>query len=130
MKNKKMWIPVVALAVVAVLFLGIWFAARPETAEGGKEITVTVVHKDGAEKTFAYATDAEFLGQVLLAEGLAEGEQGPYGLMISAVDGETADWNVDKGYWALYIGAEYATTGADTTPIRDGDAFRLVYTIG
>ena len=58
------------------------------------------------------------------------GEEGPYGLTISAVDGETADWNVDQSYWALYIGEEYATTGADSTPVNDGDGFKLVYTIG
>ena len=53
-----------------------------------------------------------------------------YGLMITTVDGETADWNVDQSYWALYIGQEYASTGADTTPVNDGDSFGLVYTIG
>ena len=50
--------------------------------------------------------------------------------MISTVDGELADWNVDQGYWALYIGEEYATTGIDLTPIHDGDSFSLEYTIG
>ena len=67
---------------------------------------------------------------MLQAEGLIEGEEGPYGLMISTVDGELADWNVDQGYWALYIGQDYATTGIDTTPIQDGAAYSLVYTIG
>jgi hypothetical protein len=37
---------------------------------------------------------------------------------------------VDQGYWALYIGQDYATTGIDTTPIQDGAAYSLVYTIG
>ena len=50
--------------------------------------------------------------------------------MITTVDGETADWNADQSYWALYIGQEYASTGADTTPVNDGDSFGLVYTIG
>ena len=130
MKNKKALVSVLALIVAAALFVGIWLVSRPETAVGGKHITVEVVHKDGSEKMFTYHTDAEFLGPVLLAEGLAVGEEGPYGLMISAVDGETADWNVDQSYWALYIGEEYAVTGADTTPVRDGGVYRLVYTIG
>lgn len=130
MKNKKVLVSVLALAAVVVLFLGIWLGTRPETAEGSKHITVTVIHKDGSEKNFSYHTDEEYLGPVLLTGKLAVGEEGPYGLVISAVDGETADWNVDKSYWALYIGEEYATTGADTTPVRDGDSFKLVYTIG
>ena len=130
MKNKKTILAIIALVAVIAVFAGIYFATRPETTEGAKTITVTVVHKDGTEKEFTYHTDEEFLGPVLLAEELVKGEQSTYGLMISAVDGETADWNVDQGYWALYVGEEYATSGADTTPINDGDSFKLVYTIG
>lgn len=130
MKNKKVWIALTTLVLVAALMLGIYLTARPETETGGKVFTVLVIHKDGGEKTVFYETDAEYLGEVLLAEGLIEGEQGPYGLMISAVDGETADWNADQSYWALYIGEEYATTGVDTTPVTDGGEYRLVYTIG
>ena len=130
MKNKKTILAIVVLVAVIAVFAGIYFATRPETTEGAKTITVTVVHKDGTEKEFTYHTEEEFLGPVLLAEKLVKGKQDIYGLMISAVDGETADWNVDQGYWALYVGEEYATSGADTTPINDGDSFKLVYTIG
>ena len=70
------------------------------------------------------------LGTVLLNEGLVKGDLGQYGLYISEVDGEVADYSVDKGYWALFEGDEYAMQGADTTPIHDGDRFRLAYTIG
>lgn len=130
MKNKKLIIAVVALVAVVALMIGISVMNQPETSQGAKTITVTVVHKDGTSKDFEYHTDEKFLGAVILAEGLVEGEEGPYGLMISAVDGEVADWNVDQSYWALFVGEEYATTGADTTPINDGDVFKLVYTIG
>ena len=130
MKNKKIIIAAVALVAVVALMLGVWFATRPQTVEGAKEITVTVVHKDGSEKVFTYHTDEEYLGPVLLSEGLVEGEQGPYGLYIKAVDGVTADYDVDQSYWSLYVGQEMAMQGADTTPIADGDSFRLVYTIG
>ena len=130
MKNKKLLIAVAALVAVIGLMVGIALMNQPETSEGAKTITVTVVHKDGTSKDFEYHTDEEFLGAVILAEGLVEGEEGPYGLMISAVDGEIADWNVDQSYWALFIGEEYATTGADTTPVNDDDVFKLVYTIG
>lgn len=133
MKQKK-WIviaaAVLALVVLAAGMVGLYLKFRPQAQAGAKHITVTVVHKDGTEKEFTYDTDEEYLGTVLQADGLIEGEEGPYGLMISAVDGETADWNVDQGYWALYIGEEYATTGIDLTPIHDGDLFSLVYTIG
>ena len=128
--NKKIWIAVIALIAVVGVMAGIWFATRPEPVEGDKTITVTVVHKDGTEKKFTYHTDEEYLGPVLLAEELVVGEEGPYGLMISAVDGETADYNVDQGWWQIFIGETSATLGADSIPIKDGDTFKLVYTIG
>ena len=130
MKNKKLIVSIVALVLVIALMAGVYIATRPETAEGAKTITVTVVHKDGSEKVFEYHTDEEFLGAVITAEGLVTGYEGEYGLVIESVDGETADWNVDQSYWALFVGEEYATTGAGTTPIHDGDTFKLVYTIG
>ena len=130
MKNKKLLLGLGALILVIALMAGIFLTNRPETAEGVKTITVTVVHKDGTAKDFIYKTDEEFLGAVLQAEGLITGTMGEYGMMIESVDGETADWNVDQSYWALYVGEEYGTNGVDTTPIYDGDTFKLVYTIG
>ena len=130
MKNKKVWMGLAALVLAAALMLGVYLGMRPETETGGKEFTVLVVHKNGEEKQFSYATEEEYLGTVLLAAGLIQGEEGHYGLMVSAVDGETADWNVDQSYWALYIGEEYATTGVDMTPVTDGGEYKLEYTIG
>lgn len=130
MKNKKILIAAIVIVALIAVMVGVYFAARPAVAEGAKTISVTVVHADGSEKQFQYRTDEEYLGPVLLAEGLAEGEDGPYGLTIYVVDGEKADWNENQSYWALYIGEEYAATGADSTPVKDGDSFKLVYTIG
>ena len=132
MKKTWIWITaaVLALALLVTGMVALYVKFRPQATEGDKHFTVTVVHKDGTEKEFTYDTDEEYLGTVLQTAGLIEGEEGPYGLMISAVDGEIADWNVDQGYWALYIGEEYATTGIDTTPIQDGATYSLVYTIG
>lgn len=119
-----------ALVCVMALFLGLYTVTRPDTTAGQKTISVEVIHKDAIAKTFTYDTDEEYLGAVLLQEGLVEGEEGPYGLYIKRVDGEIADYDVDKSYWALYEGEEYATQSADQTVIEDGDHFRLVYTIG
>ena len=101
------------------------------TAPVGKNaITVKVVHKDGSEKVFTYRTDEEFLGAVLLADGLIKGNDGPYGLEITEVDGEAAIYATDKAYWALYEGDQYALQGISTTPIKDGGEYALVYTKG
>ena len=133
MKNKKMILAAVALVAVVAVFLGIYLVTRPGTVQGAKTITVTVVHADGSSKTFEYHTDEEYLGPVLLTQKLVVGNEGPYGLEIKSVDGEEAVWEASAAhgaYWALYIGEEYATSGADTTPVADGDVFKLVYTLG
>ena len=127
MQNKKLVISVIALALVIALFAGIYFATRPTTQQGAKTITVIVVHKDKTEKTFTYHTDEEYLDQVLLTEGLIEGYESQYGLVVEKVDGEAAIWETDNAYWSLYIGEEYASTGISETPVHDGSTFKLVY---
>lgn len=130
MKNKKLLYVLAALVTVIAIMLGVYLMSSPETAEGLKEFTVTVVHADGSTKEFTYTTEEEFLGACLLAEGLIAGPEEQYGLVIETVDGEDAIWAENGAYWSLYIGEEYATTGVDTTPVNDGDSFRLVYTVG
>ena len=131
MKSKKsLWLAVAALVLVAAIFLGVYLATRPETAEGSKTITVTVVHGDGTSKDFTYHTDEEYLGPVLTQNNLVQGDNGEYGLFIHTVDGEKADYNVDQSYWALYEGEEMAMQGVDTTPVKDGGVYKLVYTVG
>jgi hypothetical protein len=145
MKNKKILFGILAAVVLVALaaaMFGIWYVNRPAPdpveppqtdAQGqvvyAKTITIEVVHSDNATKTFTYQTNEGFLGPVLYAEGLIKAEGVDEG-MFNIVDGEKADWNENKSYWSLYVGEEYAMTGVDTTPINDGDTFKLVYTIG
>ena len=129
-KTAKLLLPVLVLLAAASLFLGLHLASRPEAAQGQKSISVEVIHADGSEKTFSYQTDEEYLGSLLLAEGLIKGEQGPYGLYITEVNGEVAVYEQNKAYWSLFVGEEYATQGIDLTPLTDGGVYGLVYTIG
>lgn len=130
MKNKKLILAAVALVAVAALMLGAYFLTRPDTAEGSKTITVTVVHRDGSEKVFTCRTEAENLDDVLLAEGLVEGDDSAYGLYIHTADGERALWEEDGAFWAVYIGSESAVDGVSKIPVYDGGEYSLVYTIG
>ena len=127
-KNTKLIVAVIALVVVIAALLCVYAVTRPETSQGAKTFTVEVVHADGSTRTFTYHTDEEYLGAVLLAEGLIAGEEGPYGLTIITVDGEDAVWETDNAYWAIMVNGEYGTNGVDTTPVNDGDVFQLVYT--
>ena len=112
------------------MLLGVYFATRPETKAGSKEITVRVVYEDGSSKDFAYQTDEEYLGAVIMVEGLVKGEMGPFGLYIHEVDGVRAVWEENGAYWGINIGDEPAVTGADEVVIEDGGIYSLVYTIG
>lgn len=126
--NKKTITVILALVLAVAILLGLYFLIMPRATAGNKEFTVTVVHGDGSSKDFTYKTDAEFVGEVLLAEGLIAGEEGPYGLYIHSVDGEKAVYEEDGAYWAFYVGEAYATQGIDLTPIEDGALYKLVYT--
>lgn len=130
MKNKKVWAGLLALVLVIAAMGWLWLGSQEKTIEGGKNITVTVVHGDGSEKVFTYGTNDEYLAKIILSEGLVAGVEGPYGLEIQTVDGETASWEENRSYWAIFIGEEYATTGADGIALTDGGQYRLVYTIG
>ena len=120
----------VALLVCIAVMAGVWLVTRPETTAGSKTITVTVVHKDGSEKIFTCTTDAEYLGQVLVDENIVVGSYGEFGLYFDTADGEKADWNVDNGWWQVFIGEEAAMVGSDQIPLTDDGAYSLVYTIG
>lgn len=129
MKNKKMLLALAALVVVVAAMLTVYLLTSPETSQGAKTYTVTVVHGNNTTKTFTYRTDEEYLGAALEAEGLILSEGADAG-MFHTVDGEKADWNVNKSYWAFYVGEEYAIKGIYDTPVTDGGQFKLVYTIG
>lgn len=117
---------VLALALVLVMVFAL-------AACGGKTanatVTVTVVHGDGSSKDFTVKTDKEMLGEALTDEKLVDGEEGPYGLFVKTVDGETAD-DAKQEWWCLTKGGESVETGVDSTPVEDGAAYELTLMTG
>lgn len=91
-------------------------------------ITVDVVGSDGKTTTFTIETAEEYLRGALEQENLVEGEDGPYGLYISHVNGERAVYETDGAYWAVYEGDVAAMTGVDEIQLKDGATYKLVYT--
>ena len=127
--NKKGIIAAVCLAAVVALLLGVWWAMSPKGAAGEKHITVQVVHKDGSAKDFNLNTDQEYLGPALVEGGVVEDNQSAYGLYILTADGETADESAQE-WWNITRAGESLTTGADSTPIADGERYELTLTVG
>lgn len=130
LKNtKKILIALIGLIVVIAVLFGVYRFTKPATVQGAKTITVDVIHKDTSQKTFEYHTDREYLGEVLIDEGLVSGEEGAYGMFITTVDGETVD-NANQEWWCITKNQEMLNTSADQTPIADGEKYELTLTIG
>ncbi len=130
MNSKKTFFTVIALVALVAIMAGIWIFVRPKVQQGAKTITVTVVHSDGDTKEVTYHTDEEYLGALLVAEGLITGHNDKYGMVIETVDGEEAVWEKNGAYWAIYVNDEYGMVGVDKQTIADGDHFKLVFTVG
>ncbi|MCL1832127.1 MAG: DUF4430 domain-containing protein [Oscillospiraceae bacterium] len=82
-------------------------------------LTTTQTNHDGQGVT------TPTLGEVMRTEGLTE-QTG----LIDTINGITADWDTDEAYWAFYIDGEYALQGIDDTTVKNGAAYKIVYTIG
>ena len=128
MKNKKL-LGLCALILAVAVLAGVFFLTRPDTTAGGKNISVTVIHKDESQKVFELSTDQEYLGPALVEGKVVEDNQSDYGLYILTADGETVD-EANQEWWCVTKGGESLMTGADETPVADGDTFELTFTVG
>ena len=130
MKKKQILAAAAFLILLLAVFL-VWHFHRPAPVQGAKTITLEVVHGDGTSASFTLNTEAGTLGDALRAEeGLVAGDNGPYGLMVNTVDGETADWNRARAWWCLTKDGKRVDTGIDSTVIADGEHYEFTYTIG
>ena len=126
-----------AKSIIAVIILLVFVAAAifackyfsPKANEGGKTITVEVVHGDESKKTFTISTDAEFLRGALEQEKLVEGSESEFGLFVTKVDGETADDSLQQ-WWRFSKDGVDLMTGVDEAPIADGEHYEITLTTG
>lgn len=120
---------ILALALALAMVFALCACGEKQTAADTKTVTVTVVHGDGSTKDFTVKTDKELLGEALTDEKLIEGENGPYGLFVKTVDGETVD-DANQEWWCLTKGGESVETGVDSTPVEDGAAYEWTLMVG
>ena len=127
--KKPLVIAAVCMVIVAAVLFAVWRMNAPKGTAGSKTVTVEVVHKDGSSKDFPLHTDEEFLGRALVEGGVVEDNQASFGLYILTADGETADEG-NQEWWQVTQNGESLNTGADSTPIADGDHFELTLIVG
>ena len=131
-KNKKSGLIAVLLLVALVVAAAaayFVFVPQPEANTELKTISLTVVHGNGDENVFTLDTPCETLGEALVNAGLITGEEGPYGIYIMTVDGETVDESLQQ-WWCLTKGGQQHNNSADSTVLADGDAYELSFTEG
>ena len=118
----------VCLLVVAVALL-LWCFIMPEGGGETRTIVVQVIHSDSSTRDFTLKTEAANLGEALVEGGVVEDNQQIYGLYILTADGETVDESRQE-WWMLTKDGEMLNTGADSTPIANGEHYELTFTVG
>lgn len=96
--------------------------------EGATVFQFSVVDLEENETKFEIHTDETTVGAALLKLELIEGEDGPYGLYVTKVNGIAAIYEEDGSYWAFYENGEYGMTGVDLTDIDPDVAYSFVQT--
>lgn len=96
--------------------------------EGQKTITLEVKAEEKSVE-FVLRTNAEFLADALLEHNIISGDEGPYGVYVTHVNGMEADYDKNRSFWSLEKDGLQLTTGVSETGIKDGDRFTLVYKI-
>lgn len=94
----------------------------------GVILVLEVTDDNGVVSKYELLTNQPTVGAALLEEGMIEGDESEYGLMVTHVNGLRADFNEDGAYWAFYVDGEFATAGVDATEIEQGRVYALVYT--
>ena len=120
---------VMLIAVMALTVISCSKEKEDNTTPGEITITVEVINKAGESKEHEIKTTGTTLADALLEAGLVEGTTDEYGLYITTVDGELADYSADQSYWAISKDGEYLMTGASSTNIADGEHYELTYTV-
>lgn len=123
MSEKKRKITLAAaLIVLLALFAAVWLNFMPHGSSLEKTVVFEVTHLDGAGSSFTLMSNCDTLGELLEANELIAGEDGPYGLYVKTVDGETVDESLNQ-WWCFTKDGEMLMTGVDDTVIADGEHY-------
>ena len=134
MKSKQgAIIAIVAAIAVIAAGLGLYFHFKSEPSDATEKTVTLEIVADGESVTKTYKTTADNLGKMLVEENIVEDNQTEYGLFIQTVhiDGKARTCDDSKQeWWCLTKNGESIMTGADLTPLSDGDKYELTLTVG
>lgn len=100
------------------------FVEYEEKGEGTLHFFLDI-YFESDEKHYEIKTNETIVGNALEALKIIEGEEGPYGMYISSVEGETHVYEDGGKYWAFYVNDKYAEKGIDQTGVEDGATYSL-----
>lgn len=96
--------------------------------EGAQSFCLKIKDNESVTAYYKVSTDCTTVGDALQKLGIIEGDESEYGLYIKSVNGISADFETDGAYWAFYVNDAYANSGVDSTEIKEGEIYSLVYT--
>lgn len=92
--------------------------------EGINQFFLDIYFEDD-EKHYDIKTNEITVGAALEKLEIIVGEEGPYGLYISSVEGEKHVYEDGGKYWAFYTNETLSQKGVDQTDIQNGETYSL-----
>ncbi len=118
--------PTVTKTAASLLWQTATYQEDQTLGDGNTAVFVKVQAEDKTV-TFTLKTDKTTLGDALLEHNLIAGDKSDYGLYVKFVNGIEANYDKDGHFWSLYKDGTMLSTGVDTTPIKDGEQYELIY---
>ena len=116
---------VVTLIAAAVSLYSCGEKDKSILGSGKTTFTLEILDKDSNLKTYTINTNEKTLGDALVKVKLTK-DTG----YISTLDGITADYDVDEGWWGVSRNGEILNVGAFDEEIEAGAVYSFVYNIG
>ncbi len=114
----------VALVVLIIVSAFAGCTKKQEKLDAKITVTVDIVYK-GDTKTVVLNTDKVYLADALVEEGIVEYQKSG---MYTTIDGKTADYNEDGGWWYIAKDGEMVNQGLNDIKLADGDKYTIEYT--
>ena len=90
---------------------------------GSHSFYLDIEFENGGKSYYEVGTDKEYVGEALKELKIIDGENGPYGLYVLTVDGETHKYEESKTFWELSVDGTPSPYGVDKVKIQDGEHY-------